>query len=282
MTRATKGKAKEPSALLNLVHSSTSAPSSTSCQPILYNPYSLMPLCWPPVIQSLDSNQQQHQPQSLAAMPSSMPLGTSVGLDNLGEHENSASLTIPKAPFYMFPYPCFFPLPDVNGFQHPSAHQQNVPDRTSVVNQCTSASSSPKNITDVNDSWEAKVKTEVSRFIDTDLNKSPVECSLYGHVQCGGPHPKEMPNAPMLLDSVGTKFMAKHENGFKSDCAINIDVKPSAASPSVNSSGARNQESLSHSNKKLVDAVMAAEARRRRKELTKLKNSHGRQVRMHL
>ena len=60
-----------------------------------------------------------------------------------------------------------------------------------------------------------------------------------------------------------------------------LSEKPSKSCHIVTAFPEKKQESAIYPNKKLTDAVAAAGARKRKMELTKLKNLNGRQCRMH-
>ncbi|KAL5743177.1 hypothetical protein ACOSP7_029909 [Xanthoceras sorbifolium] len=131
----------------------------------------------------------------------------------------------------------------------PSYSLKNTQNETSMHNG-DGASSSSRSITHVeNHHFSLPIKIKDEAFGSTeartnnDLNGIPVGCPPDGGGLHTGPRPREAKLTPAPLCSVGDK----------------------------------KQEPVSCPSKKLVDA---AEARKRRKELTKLKNIHGRQCRM--
>ncbi|XP_034693483.1 DNA-binding protein EMBP-1 isoform X3 [Vitis riparia] len=146
-----------------------------------------------------------------------------------------------RTPLYILPCPWFFPLPNHgNGLHHPPS--LNLKDKQDAVNSQCSASSLIKNKSDAH-----HIPSHSNAMI---LNPSP-------------------------LMSLKSAITFKHEGELQSSY---IDNGEGGHIVSVFSE--KNQEPVICSSKRLVDAVAAAEARKRRKELTKLKNLHGR-VRMH-
>jgi hypothetical protein len=85
---------------------------------------------------------------------------------------------------------------------------------------------------------------------------------------------------PVPPTSVTPAVAVKNEAGQKSEHAFGANGICTKASQLRCVLPEKNQDPFKFPSKKLVDAASAAEARRRRKELTKLKNLHGRQCRL--
>ncbi|KAI6672701.1 hypothetical protein NL676_000607 [Syzygium grande] len=109
--------------------------------------------------------------------------------------------------------------------------------------------------------------------IKNDLNEIPVESPSDG----GGRH-EEVTPTPALPSSVETGSSVKYENGISEDLAApNCEVISSSVSDASFVRKENHQQFDAYTRKKLADALAAAEARKRRKEITKLKSIHGRQ-----
>ncbi|XP_059595166.1 uncharacterized protein LOC100257875 isoform X4 [Vitis vinifera] len=146
-----------------------------------------------------------------------------------------------RTPLYILPCPWFFPLPNHgNGLHLPPS--LNLKDKQDAVNSQCSASSLIKNKSDAH------------------------------HISS---HSNAMILSPSPLMSLKSAITFKHEGELQSSYVDNGE-----GGHIVSVFSEKNQEPVICSSKRLVDAVAAAEARKRRKELTKLKNLHGR-VRMH-
>jgi hypothetical protein len=244
--------------------------SSTNWPFLWYNrpPFTLD--FWPSIIQSSNHVQSLHGRQSAVVIPSNVPMPATCRPGTFQEQESRMDVNGPRTPLYVLPYPWFFPLPDLgNGVQpQPSSiGMENKDDETSDSNQYD-ASSSSKIVSDEENPYcffPVKVKTEASGSTEVrppnDLNKIPVGFPPDG----GGQHT--------------AASTVKHENRPLSDDPPNI-ATPSTACHIGSALPEKKQESVSYPSKKLIDVVSAAEARKRRKELTKLKNLHGRQCRM--
>ncbi|KAL1175404.1 hypothetical protein V6Z11_A04G087500 [Gossypium hirsutum] len=136
------------------------------------------------------------------------------------------------------PYPWFFSLPDQRSGLHPQ------PSFEKEAYEPIEASPNSKNCTSV---------------------KLPADVG--GHCMS---YIKEEVLVPGPLCSAGTTF----EN--RTDHVVKTEEAPIGAFHFVGALPEENKESKSYTSKKVLDAVAAAEARKRRKELTKLKNLHGR------
>lgn len=249
--------------------------SSTNFPLLWYNRPPFTPDFWPSIIQSSNHVQSLHGKQSATCGPGASQ-----------EQENRMDVNGPRTPFYVLPYPWFVPLPDLgNGVQpQPSIGVKNKEDETSDSNQYD-ASSSSKIVSDEEKPYcffPIKVKTEASGSTEVgppnDLNEIPVGFPPDGGGRHTGAHSKEILFTPPL-NCAQPASAVKHENRPLSDESPNI-ATPSTACHIVKALPEKKQESVGYPSKKLVDVVSAAEARKRRKELTKLKNLHGRQCRM--
>lgn len=269
-----------------LVDIPTTAP--TNCPLLVYNQHAFSPHCWPSIIQSSNPIQSHYTTENAIVIPSNMPMPTNGTHDSSQlQQENTVIVSGPRTPLYVVSCPWFFPGPDHGNGLHaqPSFSFKHRQDGISLNNLCC-GSSSPKAAAPMENrhsSLSIIVKSETTSSeevrVINDLNETPVGFTLYGGGQCEGTHPKEMILTPVPPTSVTPAVAVKNEAGQKSEHAFGANGICTKASQLRCVLPEKNQDPFKFPSKKLVDAASAAEARRRRKELTKLKNLHGRQCR---
>ncbi|KAI3884850.1 hypothetical protein MKX03_011705 [Papaver bracteatum] len=93
-------------------------------------------------------------------------------------------------------------------------------------------------------------------------------------------HPEELVFFPASSRSAQAKTVVKSEIDQLQDSTFNTDSASTSSSHVSNAFPESKHEVDIYANKKLLDAAAAAEARKRRKELTKMKNHQSRQVRL--
>lgn len=261
--------------------------SAANCSLFLYNHPPVTPLFWPPSSQSENFSQASHIPQNAIAMQSNIPFPAE-GIHDSREQENLMNTNGPRAPFSIFPCPWFFPHPDHGAVvqSQPSFLQKTKQEETYVTNQCSATSSKSTPLLDNQHSFlPVKVKIEPSSSLEArtnDLNEYPAEVSQDRVDQ--QTVSRRVSNEPIITPApvkptVPTST-AKHENGFQLDSTPLIKTSADVCNTSSASPG-KCCEPIFYSCKKSAEAIAAAEARKRRKELTKLKNLHGRPCRMH-
>ncbi|KAF5473819.1 hypothetical protein F2P56_005774 [Juglans regia] len=263
--------------------------SSTNCPRLLYDHHPFMPAFWPSIIQSSSHVQSLHGRRSAIVIQSNIPMPAACSLDTSQEQENRIDVNGPRTSLYVLPCPWFFPHPGHgNGRQpEPSTDMKDEQDETSHDNHY-GVSSSTKFVAYVENhhcSLPVEVKTEASgsteaRPANDDLNETPVGLPPNGGDQNTGAHSEEILFTPALLDCFQRASTMKHENRPQLDYTRDIET-PSTACCIASALPEKKQKSTVYPNRKLIDVVAAAEARKRRKELTKLKNLHVRQCRMH-
>lgn len=261
--------------------------SSSSNSPwFLYNHFPVTQLYWPSVFQSSNPVQFQHIPQSSIPIPSKVSLPFSSESDLLGKQTNLIHDNQTQNPLYMFPCPWFFPLPEFgHGQPPPSIGLKDKQDDFPVDKQCSNSSSLNAVVADMDNhaALPFKLKTEASGMTEARPIENPnhtiTKFSLDGGERQTGFHTIESVHGP-ALGCIGHITAVRGEHGLQSHPAPNTEVYPTD-SHIANSLPEKKQEQVMCPGKTLVDAVAAAEARKRRKELTKLKSIHSRQFRMH-
>ncbi|GLT76268.1 hypothetical protein SLA2020_479380 [Shorea laevis] len=266
------------------LHRKISGPPSTDRPFFFYNQHPFPPFGWPSMVQSCHQLQAQHGPQTAIVAPPNIPMAAFSKLNSSQDPGNYININGTKSPFYLVPCPWFIPHPDHgNGFHpQPSCHLNDIQDETSVSNQFSASSTKTSYGDNHNTSIDIKVEKEACGSIEearpNDLNVTPVKFPLDGGSHCTVVHHTENIIVPTTPSSTGATFVVKQES--LSDYISNVEASSIRASHSLNPSAVNNQEPVNYGSKKVLEAVAAAEARKRRRELTKLKNLHGKQCRM--
>ncbi|KAK6290120.1 hypothetical protein POUND7_001661 [Theobroma cacao] len=282
MVKAIKAEEGEAPRELKLAHQ-ISGPSRN--YPFyFYNQHPFPPFCWPSIVQSSNPVQTQCEHQNAIVVSSSISAPTNGRLDSSHDQENPINVNGPKTPLYVVPYPWFFSLPDHGNELHlrPCCGPKNNKDETSANNRF-SAGCSLKSVVHeekYNFSLPTEVEKEAYGSIEASSNNqncTSVRLPSDGSVQCIRYQIKEEVILPTPLCSAGPTFVVEQENTPD----VNTEAARVRACHFVGALPEENQESTNYTTKKVLDAAAAAEARKRRKELTKLKNLHGRQCRTH-
>ncbi|KDP42718.1 hypothetical protein JCGZ_23658 [Jatropha curcas] len=305
MAKIIKTEVKESTADPKSAHVEEPTTTATNCSLLLYNQHPFPSLCWPSIVQSGNSAHAHHGPQNAIIIQSSNPIHPHHGpqsnivvpslsmphdgdLDSSHQQqENPMIVNGSRTPLYIVSCPWFFSVLDHRNRIHPqSSGLQCIKDGNSLDNQCSSSSSSKAAALMENQlfSLPKKVKSEVAGSTEVrvinDLNETPVGFPPDGGGQCGGPHLDETALTPLLFSTVIPAVAGKNENGSQLELVSHTNGICTKPSQLLSALPENNQDLLKFPSKKLVDVAAAAEARRRRKELTKLKNLHTRQCRM--
>ena len=247
-------------------HEMTSIPPSTNCPLLLYNQPSFTPFLW---------SSPEHRFQNAFASRA------------VPDERENPNIDAYRTPLYILPCPWFFQLPNHgNGLHHPPS--LNLKDKQDAVNNQCSASSLTENKSDTETKpaekfQEASFGLLPDGHLITPHHKRMIPTNNLHDLSYGFspdahrilPHSNAMIFSPSPLTSLKPAITFNHEGELKSSYVDNAE-----GNHIVSPLSEKNQEPVICSSKRLVDAVAAAEARKRRKELTKLKNLHGR-VRMH-
>lgn len=267
-------------------HSEMSS-SPTNCPLLLYNHHALTPLGWPSIIRSSQPVPSRHGLQNAVTFPSNIPTSITGNLASSQEQENPTDSNVARTPLYVVPCPWFFPLHDNgNGFHAPISNNLKVlQDEISAHNGSGLSSKMTADKENHHFLLPVKIKNEACGLPEAqnfnDLNDIPVnESPQDGGCQKIGHCTREATLTPPSLSSVGGSLIVKHDNVQQSDYTGHSEAVSNIANHLVSPLPEKKQEPVNYPSKKVVDAAAAAEARKRRKELTKLKNLHGRQCRM--
>ncbi|KAK7337211.1 hypothetical protein VNO77_17774 [Canavalia gladiata] len=247
----------------------------------LYNHFPVTQMFWPSILQSSNPVQLQHTPFNSIAVPSNANVPCSSESESCHKENNLINDNRTQNPLYMFPCPWLFPLPAFgNEKSSPSSSLKDKQNKLSLGKQCSSSSSlnTVANV-DYQAALPIKLKTDASGWTEArpinDPGCATPRFSLDGGEKKTGCHIIEKFHGP-ALGCNGHASAVKQEHEHQSYSAPNINISSTAsyiATPSLE----KKQEQFICQGKNLADAVAAAEARKRRKELTKQKNIHNRQ-----
>ncbi|XP_043689585.1 uncharacterized protein LOC122640439 isoform X2 [Telopea speciosissima] len=291
MVKIIKVEVKETPEETSSTHGDASASSSTELPLLIYNRPLFPPFLWPTIIHPLNPMQMSVVPENATVRKCPMPSNYELGSSN--EQGNLPSLNGSRAPFYIIPCPWFLPLADHGNQLHSqpldSYGLKEKQDENSINNHQDDGSSSKVmgDIGNYHQPSSKELKTDVGSSTEANTNTTNTNpgsaVALPTEVQLIGPHPQGVVLTPVPLRSVKPNFTVKCEDEFQtdSDSVFQVEAVSSAASYFASPLPEKLQGVGGYPNKKMVDVAVAAEARKRRKELTKLKNLHGRQFRMH-
>ncbi|MED6221567.1 hypothetical protein PIB30_056054 [Stylosanthes scabra] len=258
----------------------------------VYNHFPVTQLFWPPIIQSSNPVQVQHPPFGSIPTPSTVSMPCSSETDSFHKQNNLVNDNRTQNPLYMLPCPWLFPLPEFENGQPapPSIGLIDKRDELSLGKHCSpSLSLNTVATMDYQPALPIKPKTEASGWTEArsthDAGNTIITFPLDGAEHKTGSHIIGNHHGPSL-DCNGNVSDVKQEQEQEHDLELQLHSVPklslsSTASHTATSPQEKKQTKSLCSGKSLADAIAATEARKRRKELTRLKSVHNRQYRMH-
>lgn len=255
------------------------APMSGNSPWFRYNHFPVRQLFWPSIFQS---SNQVHTPFNSIAIPSHVYEPCSSESESPHKQENLINDSRTQNPLYMFQCPWLYPPPDIgNGQPSASSCVEDKQDNLPLDEQCsTSLSLNRAGNGNCHATVPIKLKTESTEWTKSRSSSDPghtTPCfSLDGVEPRKRCHNTEKFHRP-AFDCNGHASAVKQEPELQLNLASNTKVS-STASGITSSSLEKKQEQFIWPGKNLVDAVAAAEARKRRKELTKLKSNQSRRM----
>ncbi|XP_059306593.1 uncharacterized protein LOC132058042 [Lycium ferocissimum] len=225
------------------VEISTTNTASTPTPTPLFNQSPITPFFWPSIVQPFSGFFLQCGSQKFSDITSVPPSPTSVDLNSINRQESSN----PGNPLYVLPFPCLIPFHPLSNPFLPwsSTLAENHPE-TSSVHQCSTSYPNMEN---------NQAATE--RDYEAALGFPPDAGASEGSRQSSGVHSRKL--------GLMTGDTPQQDN--------TLDINAI--------SGKTSQESFPCSSEKLADAIAATDARKRRKELLKLKGQHSDQFGSH-
>ncbi|MCL7048373.1 hypothetical protein MKW94_009109 [Papaver nudicaule] len=231
-------------------------------------------IIWPSVTQPVCSVQTQsigrHDTKMQDPVP---PVSNPNAVQEQGNHASNSS-------FYILPSPWFVPVPDHGNSLHPPVDSGISRDRKEdnfpvKIHETGSSSNLGENVASQKPVFFRKLKADAFSSIEMGTTNNLLEASIR-LTKC---HPEELVFFPAPSRSAQAKTIIKSETDELQDSTFNTE-SASTSSSHVSSAPESMHEIDTYASKKLVDAATAAEARKRRKELTKMKNYQSRQVRL--
>ncbi|KAL0694908.1 hypothetical protein Bca4012_062088 [Brassica carinata] len=252
VSKSVKPETKEPEESPKASQIEMSTSSTTPFYFYNQNPYQLF--CWPHVTQPSNPMVSPLESQNGFTAPFTTSGGASAKTMTTQENGNPGDDNGQKTHFYVVPCPWFLPAPPDQSNGVPSAFEDQQRVVSSNGHHIDDSSVKPVEVTKtLRSQLPTSIKEEDSGSTETrplyDLNESATEALSEGD------------GVPVTTQQA---FSFKHED---------VSDSPNGVTPP----GHRVLMSLPG---KKQGSLAAAEARKRRKELTKLKNLHGRQCRM--
>ncbi|XP_047174885.1 uncharacterized protein LOC124842447 isoform X1 [Vigna umbellata] len=242
-------------------------PSSGSGPWFLYNPFPVQHVFWPSPLQPTYPVHLPNASFNPIIIPSIANVPCSSESELYHKQNNLINDKQTPNPFYMFPCPWIFPCPQFgNGQSSPSCSLKDKQNNLSLGKPCSSSSS-----------LNTLANVDYRAWTEARLVNDPARFSLDGGEKKTGCHIIENYHGP----SLGCNAQAcasEQENELQLHSGPNN--KASSTAYIGASSVEKKQKQFICQGKSLADAVAAAEARKRRKELTKQKSIHSRQSRM--
>ncbi|KAI3985088.1 hypothetical protein MKX01_027174 [Papaver californicum] len=236
-------------------------------------------IIWPSVMQPVNSVRTQsiaqHDTKVRDPVP---PISNPNAFQEQGNHSSVNAL---NSPFFVLPSPWFVPLPDHgNNPHHPvdscisrDTKDDNFPCK---IHETGSSSNSVENAMCRKSVLFRKLKADTFGPTDMGATNNLPESSIRS-TKC---HPEELVFFPAPSRSVQAKAVVKSEIDQLQESTYNTESASTSSSYVSSALPESKHEIDTYANKKLLDAAAAAEARKRRKELTKMKNHQSRQVRL--
>jgi len=242
-------------------------PSSGSGPWFLYNPFPVQHVFWPSPLQPTYPVHLPNASFNSIIIPSIANVPCSSESELYHKQNNLINDKQTPNPFYMFPCPWIFPCPQFgNGQSSPSCSLKDKQNNLSLGKPCSSSSS-----------LNTLANVDYRAWTEARLVNDPSRFSMDGGEKKTGCHIIENYHGPTLGCN-------GHASAFEQENELQLHSGPNNKASSTAyiapSSLEKKQEQFICQGKSLADAVAAAEARKRRKELTKQKSIHNRQSRM--
>ncbi|XP_022144691.1 uncharacterized protein LOC111014317 isoform X2 [Momordica charantia] len=230
------------------------------------------------------SSPYQHELPNVVVIPSSIHLPTNSNVsDSSHVHENFTNSNGPSTPFCLLPCSWLLPHHDRRNQQGPQVSCSTGNNQEDIClnsqNSCHTskvavrAESRHSSLPSTEEKKEATDSTEALN--PKNHIQNPVGVAVGGFETDAKAQVRRM-ISPVRFKCIESTSAVKQDNRSKDDHGLST-----RACADFCVFPEKKHEAESVSSKKTIDAMVAAEARRRRKELTKLKNLHGRQCHMH-
>ncbi|XP_075078584.1 uncharacterized protein LOC107773596 isoform X1 [Nicotiana tabacum] len=252
---------------------STAATPTPTPNPILtslFNQSPIAPFFWPSIIQPFNAFLLQCGSQNISDITSVLPSPTSGELNSINRQESSN----PGNPLFVLPFPCLIPF-------HPQSSSPFLPlsstltdkhAETSLVHQCsTSYLNTENNQAAIAHEVEADAPQSI-KATQRDFLHKPALCFP---PEGGASEGSRQPSSSHIQLGTYERISSQQDN------APDIGAVSCTVGHVADTSEKTSQECIISSSKTPVDAHAAAEARKRRKELLKLRSQHSDQFGPH-
>ncbi|KAK9170445.1 hypothetical protein Syun_002585 [Stephania yunnanensis] len=269
-----EGPAEVPSLMPPKPHCDQVAPPKFPCEqpPSQFEQLQPFPLCprptvrppfWPSIFRHVNPVFTNSIPPNVSAVQD--PTSIACKLNFVDESDSPLSTNVKRIPCYILPCPWFFPLSDCGNASHSqvvdSSNSKNKRSEVSTTKQPEQLLLKGDDVAESNSTDNLpEVSSKYSTSEDSNFSNYPNMANLLP-TSLGTVWPSFSHNFEEKLQQVPT---------FKEESTA--DHAGNAYSEGIGGSNFK-------SSNKLVDVSAAAEARKRRKELTKMKNLHRRQFR---
>lgn len=234
---------------------------------------SALPFYWPMMVQPPEASAEQCRSENGIAPPPLVPTMQLWKPNSFPDQGNSVVIANPGTLFCVLPFPCLFPFQGLGTAGHPqSSGLEEKQKETSSSHEYTVSASSKQKLkasTGVLDSGRSK-SAEGPHHVGYGLPPD-------GNGETEATHRQRMLLMPAPLNcirpvaSIGP-FTALHQNDDQNEVPI-----PCTDEDTSNTISDESQEKTVRPGKRGICVIAAVEARKRRKELMKLKNLHGNQ-----
>lgn len=245
------------------------------------NMASTLPFYWPVMVQPPEASVEQCRSESVTATPPLVPTMQLWKPNSFLGQGNSVVIANPGTLLCVLPFSCFFPSQGPGTAGHPQSSGLEEKQKESSSSHHYTASTSSKQKLNSELSVPLKASTEVLGSGGSKFAEGPLQVGFSlppnGDGEAEATHWQRMLIMPAPLNcvrpvaSIGP-FTALHQNDNPNGVPIPCTDEDTSETISDES-----QEKKVRPAKKGIDVLAAAEARKRRKELMKLKNPHGNQ-----
>lgn len=240
---------------------------------IVYSRAGGTPFIWSPSTQPLNPAKSQPLPPD--------PVVPSCKLDPSDEQGNLPSANGGTPSFYIVQCPWFFP-PGNGLYPHPldSFGLRNKHDGTSVANPCDKGSSMRAKENSENSQPSSSRECVTDTKSPTNLPDTTIRLAPSEEKHSLGSHPCVLSSMSISLQPIESTVAFNCENRIPQDSTSKEESGSSVSNYTTTSFPESVKAQFICHSQKMMDAAAAAEARKRRKELTRLKNLNGRQLRL--
>ncbi|XP_019225795.1 PREDICTED: uncharacterized protein LOC109207350 isoform X1 [Nicotiana attenuata] len=246
----------------------TPTPTPSTIPASLFNQSPITPFFWPSIVQPFNGILLQCGSQNISDITSVLPLPTSVELNSINRQESST----PGNPLFVLPLPCLIPF-------HPQSSNLFLPWSSTLTDKHTETSSvhqrSTSYLNTENNRAAIAAKTDAPESVKATQRDFLHEAELRFPPEGGASKRIWQPSSSHIQLGTSERVSSQQDN------APDIRAVSCTVGHVTDTSEKTSQECITSSSKNPVDAHATAEARKRRKELLKLRSQHSDQFGRH-